>query len=147
MPPEHNSLSVTKAADEPVQKWGPLDEAAQLFAEKNYAGALSRLLSAKNEQEEILGSIENFIAFNYLELDDTESAKSAAERALKLNPFSSQAYATLGEVFSRHKDYASAKKMFEISLQHNPENNFAQNGLQTTCNALGIVGNMKTVNV
>jgi len=130
-----------------VQKWGPLDEAAQLFAEKNYAGALSRLLSAKNEQEEILGSIENFIAFNYLELDDTESAKSAAERALKLNPFSSQAYATLGEVFSRHKDYASAKKMFEISLQHNPENNFAQNGLQTTCNALGIVGNMKTVNV
>jgi Tfp pilus assembly protein PilF len=138
--PNHNSLLTENSPSEPMQKLGPLDDATQLFSEKKYEEALSKLLAARKEQEEILGSIENFIAFNYLELDNTEGAKNAAERALKLNPFSSQAYATLGEVCFRGKNYADAKKMYEVALQHNSENNFAKTGLQNAINALGLPG-------
>lgn len=139
-PAGHNSLLTPENSNAPAVKMGPLDEATQLFSEKKYSEALTKLLSAKKEQEEILGSIENFIAFNYLELDNIDGAKNAADRALKLNPFSSQAYATLGEVFFRGKNYQDAKKMYEIALQHNPENNFAKTGLQNVNNALGLPG-------
>jgi Tfp pilus assembly protein PilF len=139
-PPNHNTLSIINNPVKPSQKLGPLDEAAQLFSEKKYRETLSKLFSAKKEQEEILGSIENFIAFNYLELDNTDGAKNAAERALRVNPFSSQAYATLGEIYFREKEFSAAKKMYEISLRHNAENNFAKSGLQNTNNALGLPG-------
>lgn len=138
--PEHNTLLIENNPVKPPQKFGPLDEAAQLFSEKKYKETLSKLNSAKKEQEEILGSIENFIAFNYLELDNSDGAKIAAERALKLNPFSSQAYATLGEISFRAKDYSSAKKMYEIALQHNAENTFAKSGLLNTTNAMELAG-------
>jgi Tfp pilus assembly protein PilF len=138
--PNHNALSIANNTPKPAEKLGPLDEAAQLFAEKKYADTLTKLYKAKKEQEEILGSIENFIAFNYLELDNINDSKIAAERALKVNPFSSQAYATLGEICFRGKDFLTAKKMYEISLHHNPENNFALSGLQNTNNILGSHG-------
>jgi Tfp pilus assembly protein PilF len=153
LPHNHNSLTEANIPNEPAQKCGPLDEAAQMFSEKKYTEAITRLLDARKEQEEILGSIENFIAFNYLELFDMDGAKNAAERALKLNPFSSQAHATLGEIYFRDQKYSEAKKMFEISLQHNPENNFAKTGLQNTFDALGLNGkngkanNLKAVNI
>jgi Tfp pilus assembly protein PilF len=136
----HNTLTVENKSAEPLQNLSPLDEAAQLFSEKKYGDALSKLLSAKKEQEEILGSIENFIAFNYLELDNIDGAKNAAERALRVNPFSSQAYATLGEIYLRGENYSAAKKMYEIALHHNAENNFAKTGLHNTNNALGLPG-------
>jgi Tfp pilus assembly protein PilF len=145
-PADHNALTVVEIPSLPDPKQGPLDEAAQLFSEKKYEAAITRLLGARKEQEEILGSIENFIAFNYLELDNTEGAKFAADRALRLNPFSSQAYATLGEVYYRSKDFSSAKKMYEISLIHNEENNFAKTGLQNANDALGLPGGNEKVN-
>ncbi|MDR3627620.1 MAG: tetratricopeptide repeat protein [Ignavibacteriaceae bacterium] len=146
LPPNHSSLAEASAPSEPAQKWGPLDEATQLFSEKKYNDAITRLLDARKEQEEILGSIENFIAFNYLELYDMDGAKNAAERALKLNPLSSQAHATLGEIYLRDQKYPDAKKMFEIALLHNPENNFAKTGLQNTFDALGMNGNNNKAN-
>jgi Tfp pilus assembly protein PilF len=145
-PADHNSLAIVESPYIPASKQGPLDEAAQLFSEKKYDAAITMLLGARKEQEEILGSIENFIAFNYLELDNTEGAKYAADRALRLNPFSSQAYATLGEVYYRSKDYYSAKKMYEISLMHNAENNFAKTGLQNANDALSLPGGNGKVN-
>lgn len=136
----HNSLTGEIKVPEQPKNLGPLDEATEYFSEKKYSESLSKLLSARKEQEEILGSIENFIAFNYLQMNKDNDAKQAAERALRLNPFSSQAYATLGEINFRDKDYAAAKKMFEIALQHNADNNFARTGLENVNNALGMPG-------
>jgi Tfp pilus assembly protein PilF len=138
--PGNNTLTAENSYPEPLKKLGPLDDAAQLFSEKKYEEAVAKLLHARKEQEEILGSIENFIAFNYLELDNIEGAKNAAERALRLNPFSSQAYATLGEISFRAKNYPAAKKMYEIALEHNPENDFAKNGMQNTISAMELPG-------
>ena len=118
----------------------PLDEAAKLFAQKNYKQALTKLFETRKQYEGILASVENFIAFNHLELNEIEKTKEAAERALKLNPFSSQAYATLGEIYFRDKNYSDAKKMFDIALKFNPENNFAKAGLQNVEQSLGASG-------
>ncbi len=132
----NNSLSATSNKTEQNEKSDPLDEAAKLFAQKNYQEALTKLFAAREQHEEVLASIENFIAFNYLELNDDAKTIEAAERALKLNPFSSQAHATLGEIYFREKNNSAAKKMFEIALKHNPENNFARTGLQNVEQAL-----------
>ncbi|MCL5030009.1 MAG: tetratricopeptide repeat protein [Bacteroidetes bacterium] len=135
-----NSLSAGNNQPAKKEKSDPLDEAAELFAQKKYKEALTKLFETRKQHEEVLASIENFIAFNYLELNDDVKTKEAAERALKLNPFSSQAYATLGEIYFREKNNSAAKTMFEIALKHNPENNFARTGLQNVEQAMGITG-------
>lgn len=136
----NNSLSEEKEIENQNVNTDPLNEAAQLFTNKKYREALTKLFELRKQHEEILASVENFIAFNYLELNEDDKTKEAAERALKLNPFSSQAYATLGEIHYREKNYSAAMKMFEIALKHNPENNFAKTGLQNAEQALGITG-------
>lgn len=135
-----NTLSTVNKQPMKNEKSDSLDEAAGLFAQKKYQEALSKLFETRKQHEEVLASIENFIAFNYLELNDDVKTKEAAESALKLNPFSSQAYATLGEIYFREKNNSAAKKMFEIALKHNPENNFARTGLENVEKVLGIPG-------
>ena len=135
-----NSMSAENKHTVNNEKTDPLDEAAKLFAQKRYREALVKLLETRKQHEEILASIENFIAFNHLELNEIEKTKEASERALKLNPFSSQAYATLGEIYFREKNNSAAKKMYEIALKHNPENNFAKTGLENVEKVIGISG-------
>ncbi len=132
-----SSLNPKSQQSEINAKKEPLDEASELFAQKNYQQALLKLFETRKQYEVNLASVENFIAFNYLELNEIDKTREAAERALKLNPFSSQAYATLGEIYYRDKNYSEAKKMFEIALRFNSANNFAKTGLEYTEQALG----------
>lgn len=131
---DHNTLFMEQEKE--PEAVGSVDsalaKATSLFTEKKYAESLLELSKLKQEHEELLASIESFMGFNFLTINEIEKAKQASERAIKLNPASSQAYANLGEVYFLRKDYDQARRMFKIALDHNPENNFASTGLNNT---------------
>lgn len=112
------------------------EEAADLFVQKKYNEAIEKVSIAKKEHETFLASIDNFIAFNYLGLENLEKAEESALNALKLNPRSSQAYATLGEIAFLNNKPEAARSKFNLALSYNKDNEFAKQGLQKTENSL-----------
>lgn len=117
-----------------------IEEAADLFVQKKYNEAIEKVSIAKKEHETFLASLENFIAFNYLGLENLAMAEEAAQNALKLNPYSSQAYATLGEIAFLNNKPEAAKSKFNIALSYNKDNEFAKQGIQKTENLLRTSG-------
>jgi len=101
-----------------------------------FSEAIEKLTIAKKEHTVFLASIENFIAFNYLGLQKIVEAEKSVENALSLNPFSSQAYATLGEIELLKNNTETAKDKFNLALSYNNENTFAKQGLQKVENML-----------
>ena len=75
---------------------------------------------------------------NYLGLTDLERAKSAFEKALRIQPRSSQACAGLGEVFYLAGLDREAKVMFEHAVALGEENQFGRSGLAKSNEALGL---------
>jgi tetratricopeptide (TPR) repeat protein len=147
--PEHNSLFMESSgqSEDDSSADSTLARATTLFTEKKYAECLLELSKLKKEHEEILASIESFMGFNFLTLNEIEKAKLASERALKLNPASSQAYANLGEVYFLRRDFGEARRMYKVALDHNPDNNFASTGLNNTLLELAKVEEEEPKNV
>lgn len=136
LPPEHNRLFMSdeeleaESGQEDDSNADPLDEAFDLFTKKNYKEALVKLDKAKTEYLEKLASVENFKGFNFLALNEVDTAESCFEQALKLNKNSSQAYAGLGEIAFLRENDVKARQMFEKSLKINPANEFAKAGME-----------------
>ena len=84
---------------------------------------------ASNDINKKLSSIENFKGFNFLALQDFENATLCFEKALRLNPNSSQASAGLAEIFHLKEMDKEAKRMYEWAVKNNTENKFAVTGL------------------
>ena len=133
---DDNSVLVNDRLPQPNENSNLINVASDLFVQKKYSEAIEKLNAAKKEHETFLASLENFIAFNYLGLQNIEAATESAERALKLNPYSSQAYATLGEINFMKNKPGEAKAKFNLALSYNKDNEFAKQGLQKVENML-----------
>lgn len=123
-----------------------IEEGYGFYEAKKFDEALKNLDKAEallhkhftpQESVKTLASLNNFKGFNYLALRQNSNAKSAFENSLELEPESSQASAGLGELFYLEKKDNEAKEMFEWALVHNPNNKFAESGLQKVNTALG----------
>lgn len=116
-----------------------INEAYEMFNDKRFAEALDKLSQVENifngqlsnpADIEFAASFYNMKGFNYLGLNDIDNAKASFQKALEINPNSSQACAGLGEVLFLNKYDEQAKIMFEKALKNNPDNLFAAKGLE-----------------
>ncbi len=115
-----------------------LNSIYKLYENKQFDAALTALNQNENlfysqkENEnaiEIIPAFENLKGFVLLELNELDFAKESFEKALQLNPESSQACAGLAEIFYQNEMFDESKTMFEWAVKNNPENQFAINGL------------------
>jgi len=138
-----------------------IDQAYAFFNTKSFYQALDKLSEAEKllddakvtnkfseaELREKIVSLENFKGFIYLSLQEYEKAKLAFEKALDINPNSSQACAGLGEVFYLGKMDQEAKIMYEWAIDNNPQNQFAVSGLEKVNKSLGLPPENNTLNI
>ncbi len=124
-----------------------LDKVYELFALKKYEEAIKALDQTcdlfystlkETHDNHLVCAYENLKGFNYLGLNENESARECFENALNLDPESSQACAGLGEVFFLEGKDKEAKVMYEWGLKNNPGNQFALDGLKKINSILGI---------
>lgn len=127
---DDNTLFAAELSEMETEKDNCIEEASELFVQKRFEEAIKKLNIAKKNHETFLASIENFIAFNYLGLQEFNEAAKSAGRALELNPSSSQAYATLGEIDFLNNRFKSSRTKFSQALSYNNENEFARQGLK-----------------
>lgn len=125
-------------------------QAFDLFAQKDFESALHVIDNSnedleselgnidQDQREEYLSSIQNLRGFICLGVGDNKSAQSCFEKALQLNPHSSQACAGLGEILFLKDQDEEAKIMFEWALDLNKQNEFAKNGLTKVNQSLGL---------
>ncbi len=127
-----------------------IEDAYDDFAVKEFREAIEKLLEAEkliieNFKEEdksfALSSINNFLGFNYLGIQDNETALEHFKKSVEYNPETAQGYAGLGTVhFLMGKDEV-AKKYLEKSLKINPHNKYALSELVKVNRALGLDDN------
>lgn len=120
-----------------------VNRAYENYQQKSFSLALSLIMEAENvlpqnSSAEEGASIENFKGYCYLSLDKVNDAKESFEKALELNPLSSQACAGLAEVFFLLNNDQEAKKMFEYAINYNPNNPLARAGLAKVNKSLGL---------
>jgi len=127
-----------------------IEDAYELFNRKNFDNALNKLTNAEKlfngqlsnpTDTKFASSFYNMKGFIYLGLDDIDKAKSCFEKALNLEPNSSQACAGLGEVLFLTEQDQQAKIMFEWAVKNNPDNLFAIGGLKKINKILGLAEN------
>jgi len=108
-----------------------ITEAYDLFKSNKYFESLNKLLSAekyfnghlsKPTNAAFASAFFNLKGYNYLGLNKTDDAKKCFERALSIDPNSSEAYIGLAEILFIEKDYESAKSMFELGYNENNVN-------------------------
>ena len=113
---------------------GLVMKAYELFNENKYNESLDILLKAEKYFNGHLSNptnvnsaaaFFNLKGFNYLGINETENARECFERALNLDPNSSEACAGLGEYFYMSGNNENAKIMFEYAVKNNPNNTFA----------------------
>lgn len=116
-----------------------IEEAYSLFETKNFNEAIKKLDAAekviednfnREENFESLTRLNNFKGFSFLNLEKMSEAKNCFERALNLDSKSSQACAGLAEIFLLEGKSHEAKTMFEWALKNNPNNVYAEKGLE-----------------
>ncbi len=131
-----------------------IEDAYKLFNEKNFNNALDKLIQAERlfnghlsnpTDKSFASSFYNMKGFIYLGLKDVANAKSCFEKALNLDPKSSQACAGLGEVLYLTGNDQHAKTMYEWALKNNPKNLFAIGGLNKVSKIIGIVENQSSL--
>ena len=127
-----------------------IEDAFELFNNKNFNSALTKLTQAEklfngqlsNPDDVIFASsFHNMKGFNYLGLNDIDKARTSFEKALKINPASSQACAGLGEVLFLTGNDKQAKTMLEWAIKNNPGNLFAVGELKKINQLLGYADN------
>lgn len=121
-------------------------QAFALFSEQKFAESLFKLAEAERHlitlgAATLMSSLENLKGFNYLGLQNYKLAQESFEKALKINPHSSQACAGLGEVFYLFHDDQHSKTMFEWGVINDVNNKFAVLGLAKVNKLLGISEN------
>ncbi len=123
-----------------------LAEAYLLFERKSFRESLYRMIDAERlfngqlsgeKNIEFAGSFYNMKGFNYLGLNEADNARRCFEKALEINPVSSQACAGLGEIFLIEGEHEKAKTMYEWALVNGPQNGFAASGLANVNSLLG----------
>ncbi len=109
-------------------------QAYELFNENKFDESLEKLLTAEKYFNGHLtnptnvnsaAAFFNLKGFNYLGINENENARECFERALNLDPSSSEACAGLGEYFYMSGNEENAKIMFEFAVKNNPNNSFA----------------------
>jgi tetratricopeptide (TPR) repeat protein len=133
-----------------VPQSAPPDSAKQAFEKGEYAKAIE-LLKAAAAKEPDNGAIQLLLAKSYLELDQYDGAVSAAEKAVAINPKSSEYHQWLGEAYGAKADHVSmfsayplarkTQKEFETAVQLDEKNfDAAQDLVEYDCTAPGMVG-------
>ena len=116
-----------------------LNKVYKLFSLKAYEKAIDALEQTKalfyanfedSGENTLICVYENLKGFNFLGMNDTIQARQCFERALQLDPGSSQACTGLGETFYLEGMDKEAKVMFEWGVKNNPENKMAEEGLK-----------------
>ncbi|RMD49524.1 MAG: tetratricopeptide repeat protein [Ignavibacteria bacterium] len=149
LPEDHNTLNTEASFFEVKnnQFFDTLKEAYKLFNEKKYEDSLKTLNAAekvlKTRKDKFnsstrIASLENFRGFNLLALDRVEEARKSFEKALSINPSSSQACAGLGEIFYLLGRDSEAKTMFEWAVVNNEKNHFARTRLSKLNTEMGL---------
>ena len=117
------------------------------FQKKQFGGAIQTLqyveglmgvLPGSASRDEAVAGVETVRGMSYLGMNDLEGAKAAFEKALKIQPDSSQACAGLGEVFYLAGLDSEAKVMFEHAVALSDTNLFGRAGLAKSNKALGL---------
>lgn len=116
-----------------------IDEAREFQERKDYKAALSKLTLAESLFNGHLSSPQNadfasaffsLKGYNYLGDRDYDKAKECFEKALNLNPKSSEACSGLGDLFVLNGDNENAKIMYEWAIKNNPYNNYPKEALE-----------------
>ncbi|MHB8578571.1 MAG: tetratricopeptide repeat protein [Ignavibacteriaceae bacterium] len=116
-----------------------IDEAREFQERKDYKAALSKLNLAESMFNGHLSSPQNanfasaffsLKGYNYLGDRDYDKAKECFEKALNLNPNSSEACSGLGDLFVLNGDNEHAKIMYEWAIKNNPYNNYPKEALE-----------------
>ncbi len=127
-------LSLVQQALKEQEQSGPGEEsqllvtAFELFSKKEFDKAYEELSKIKNIYEENLAGVLNFMGFCQLGMNQLANAAAVFERALSLNPESSQALAGIGEVYYLNNDDTRALHYYTRAVTLNPSNEFARAG-------------------
>ncbi len=149
LPEDHNTLNSKTDFYEIKNNefFEELKKAYQLFNEKRFTESLDTLERAERKLKtkklnfnanSRIASLENFRGFNLLALDRIKEARKAFEKALNINPSSSQACAGLGEIFYLLGRDTEAKTMFEWAVVNNNNNKFASERLRKLNREMGL---------
>jgi tetratricopeptide (TPR) repeat protein len=128
----------------------PLDIAKQAFEKGEYAKAIE-LLKAAESKDPQNGDVQLLLTRSYLELDQYDAAVSSGEKAVAINPKSSEYHQWLGEAYGAKADHVSmfsayplarkTQKEFETAMQLDEKNfDAAQDLVEYDCTAPGVVG-------
>lgn len=146
LPEFHYTLNIDLTINKKAKFYNQVANAYSYFTDGKYDEALRSLktlddtynpLYASKDSVQKSATLENFKGFNYLAMNNLDDAKKAFERALNLNPNSSQACSGLGEIFFLQEKDKEAKAMFEWGVKNNPNNQFAVSGLAKVNKNLG----------
>ena len=102
-------------------------------------------LTETNDIENISG-IYNLKGFLFFIMESYNAARENFEKALSINPSSSQACIGLGERFLKNNQSQEAKVMFEWGVKNNPENQIAIKSLSKVNKDLGLNENHSSLN-
>lgn len=148
LPKYHNSLEIDSMPESDYAVFNKsISDAYTLFKEKRFQDSLEKINSAhelltsgvmSNSVLLKISSLENFRGFNYMALEDFDSALVCFEKALNLDPRSSQACAGLGELYYLKGMDKESKTMYEFAVCHDPRNEFALSGLKKVNISLGL---------
>lgn len=155
LPEYHNTLNIDTTLKKREDFYRSITSAYKLFNEKKYDESLRKLQEVEklfnktimNRETSLkFVSLENFKGFNYLALNNVIDAQECFERAININPNSSQACVGLGEVFFLQCKDSEAKAMFEWGLKNNPHNELAKANLAKVNKNLGYPENHLSMN-
>jgi tetratricopeptide (TPR) repeat protein len=127
-----------------------LETAKQAFEKGEYAKAIELLKAAENKDPQN-GDVQLWLTRSYLELDQYDAAVSSGEKAVAINPKSSEYHQWLGEAYGAKADHVSmfsayplarkTQKEFETAVQLDEKNfDAAQDLVEYDCTAPGVVG-------
>jgi tetratricopeptide (TPR) repeat protein len=139
LPESDNSLIARPKKEKTEAISNLIEDAYSNFEGRNFKEAIEKLDEAERmiednfpleENFESLTRLNNFKGFSFLNLDKKQEAKECFEKALTLDSKSSQACAGLAEIFLSEGKNEEAKTMFEWALKNNPQNVYAEKGLE-----------------
>jgi tetratricopeptide (TPR) repeat protein len=147
LPADHNTLFLGIDIDDSQEFTKLMSDAYDKFVAKDFKSSIETLRKAEEMYDEMpssreeklsLASISNFIGYCQLGLNNLDEARKSFEKALVLNPESSQACAGLGEIFYLLEQEENAKVMYEWAVKNEPRNKIAIAGLDKVNKVLGI---------
>lgn len=147
LPNYHNTMEEQALSDDEQVIFNKcVTDAYKLFKEKKYDDSIGKIDRAQslitrgvlsNFAFLKISALENFKGFNYLALENLDSAQACFEKSLNLDPRSSQACAGLGELYYLKGMDLEAKTMFEFAVKHDSQNDFALSGLMKVNKVMG----------